>query len=89
MLCNEMPRAGVQAPSEEATHDQVYERPWAVLRHEEVVEDHLGDNVEEMPPSQPLRANKRWSEGVEENLECPWYMYVASVVIWVTGPSSW
>lgn len=69
VLGDEVARARVQAPGEEAAGDKVDERPRAEGRDERVVEDELDDDVENVPAGQTLAANECGAEGVEEDLE--------------------
>jgi len=69
MFGDEVARAWVEASGEEAASDEVDERFGAKAADEGVVEDELGQDVEEMPARQALGADKGGSEGVKEYLE--------------------
>jgi hypothetical protein len=69
MFGNKVTSTRMQASSEEAAHDEVYEGTCAVRRDEDIIEHDLRNDVEQVPSCQTLRAHERRSEGVEENLE--------------------
>lgn len=70
MLCDEMAGTWVEAPCEEAAHEEVYERADTKGLHEDVVKDQLDYEVEQVPFREALGANEAGAEGVEEDLEC-------------------
>ena len=60
VLGDEVACKGVQAPCEETGEEQVEEGPRAEGLHEGVVEDELGDQVDEVPLRERLCAHKTW-----------------------------
>ena len=69
MFGDKVARTWVEAAGEEAAGDEVDERLGAKSADEDVVEDELGEDVEEMPTCQALAADKVGSEGVKQYLE--------------------
>ena len=61
MLCNKVTRTWMQAASEEAAHNQVYERSGAERSHQGQVESELSEYVEQVPARKALRTNECWS----------------------------
>lgn len=69
MLGDEVACTGMERASQEAAQDQVSDRFSADKLDECIVEEELGDDVEEVDLRQRELVYEHWAEGVEEDLE--------------------
>lgn len=69
MLCDEVPGARMQGSSKEGACDEVYQRVYARVFHEEVVEEDLGEDVEEVELGERDLVDHHGPQSVEEDLE--------------------
>ena len=69
MLRDEVPRTRVQGSRKKGARDEVYQRVYACVFHEEVVEEDLGEDVEEVELGKRDLVDHHGTESVEEDLE--------------------
>lgn len=69
VLCNKVTSTWVQTARQERGHDEVYESTRTHSLKYDGVEGDLDGDVQEMPPSELLRADESGSQGVEKYLE--------------------